>query len=89
MQNKRTSNRLQHSIYSDDHQHIRAIDRLVHELGLPSEEVNCSYRETLDTLKMDNRIRVFLPILVSQKVKEKLQHKCNGQCDLSHAYEIC
>jgi hypothetical protein len=38
---------------------------------------------------MDNRIRVFLPILVSQKVKEKLQHKCNGQCDLSHAYEIC
>lgn len=52
--------------------HVRAIDRLVHELGISAEVVNNTYRELLDELKKENRARAFLPILVSRGVKERL-----------------
>jgi hypothetical protein len=54
-------------------QHARAIQKLVQELGVPVEEVNRSYREILDVLKKDAKVRAFLPILVSRIVKERLQ----------------
>jgi hypothetical protein len=56
-------------------QHARAIQKLVQELGVPVEEVNRSYREILDVLKKDAKVRAFLPILVSRIVKERLQHR--------------
>jgi hypothetical protein len=56
----------------DNDQHVFAIDRLVHELGVPAEEVNRSYREILEELKKDVSVRAFLPILVSMGVKERL-----------------
>jgi hypothetical protein len=60
----------------DNEPHVRAIDRLVHELGIPAEEVNRSYREVLDELKKDVRAKAFLPILASIRVKERLlQHR--------------
>ena len=54
-------------------QHARAIQKLARELGVPVEEVNRSYREILEVLKKDAKIRVFLPILVSRIVKERLR----------------
>lgn len=56
----------------DNEQHVRAIDRLVHELGMPAEVVNRSYREVLQELKKDVKVKAFLPILVSKGVKERL-----------------
>lgn len=52
--------------------HVRAIDRLVHELGVSAEEVNQSYREILEDLSKDVKVKTFLPILVSKGVKERL-----------------
>jgi hypothetical protein len=57
---------------TDNDLHVRAIDSLVHELGVPAEEVNRSYREVLDELKKDITVRAFLPVLVSSAVKERL-----------------
>ncbi len=56
-------------------QHIRAIDSLVHELGLPAEDVNNSYREILAELRKDVKVEAFLPILVSRVVRARLQQK--------------
>jgi len=56
-------------------QHERAIQKLVKELGVPAEEVNRSYREILNVLKKDAKVRVFLPVLVSRIVKERIQRR--------------
>ncbi len=57
---------------ADNDQHVRAIDRLVHELGMPAEVVNRSYREVLGELEKNIKVKTFLPILVSRGVKERL-----------------
>jgi hypothetical protein len=57
---------------AENEQHVRAIDRLVHELGMPAEVVNRSYRTALEELKWDIKVKAFLPILVSKVVKERL-----------------
>ena len=57
---------------TDNDQHVRAIDRLVHELGMPPEVVNRSYREVLEELGKNSKVKTFLPILVSRNVKERL-----------------
>ena len=58
----------------DHGQHVRAIQKLAQELGIPVEEVSGLYREILEVLKKDAKVRVFLPIIVSRIVKERLQH---------------
>jgi len=60
----------------DNDQHIFAIDRLVHELGIPAEEVNSSYREILEELKKDVSKSTPLPIIVSLGVKKRLTGSC-------------
>ncbi len=60
----------------DNDQHVFAIDRLVHELGIPAEEVNRSYREILEELKKDVSVRVPLPSLISIGVKKRLTGSC-------------
>ncbi len=66
---------IQNYDYEND-QHIFAIDSLVHELGIPAEEVNRSYREILEEFKNDISVRAFLPTLVSMGVKERLTSLC-------------
>jgi hypothetical protein len=75
MQNKTAPDPIRHVYDRDNDQHVRAIDRLVQELGIPAEEVNKSYREILDELKKNAKGGAFLPILVSRVVKERLQHR--------------
>ena len=58
---------------ADNDQHVRAIDRLVHELGMPAEVVNSSYREVLEELKKNAKKKIFLPALASMGVKERLR----------------
>ncbi len=70
---KQTSLNISRSGYNEDNdQHVRAIDRLVHELGMPAEVVNRSYREVLEELEKNIKVKTFLPILVSRGVKERL-----------------
>jgi histone H3/H4 len=57
---------------TDNDLHVRAIDRLVHELGVPAEEVNRIYREHLEEMKKDLKVKTFLPVLVSIAVKDRL-----------------
>lgn len=52
--------------------HVRAIDRLAHELGVPAEEVNRVYREHLEEMKKNIKVKAFLPVLVSRAVKDRL-----------------
>lgn len=72
MQNQTEVDTSQHIYDKDNELHVRAIDRLVHELGISAEEVNRSYREVLEDLKKDIKVKAFLPILVSRAVKERL-----------------
>jgi hypothetical protein len=60
----------------ENDQHVFAIDRLVHELKIPAEEVNRSYREILEELKNHESAKTFLPALVSLGVKERLTGFC-------------
>ncbi len=76
MQNQTATDNLQRVYDKDNEPHVRAIDGLVHELGIPAEEVNRSYREVLEELTRDIKVKAFLPILVSRVVKQRLlQHQ--------------
>jgi hypothetical protein len=69
----RTAVSLSHPLYDTDNDlHVRAIDRLVHELGVPADEINRIYREHLEEMKKDITVKTFLPILVSIAVKDRL-----------------
>jgi hypothetical protein len=69
---KETSSVISGTYDSDNDQHVRAIDKLVYELEMPAEVVNRSYREVLEELKKDIKVKSFLPLLVSRSVKERL-----------------
>lgn len=69
MQQKIAAFTSQHSYDKDNEPHVRAIDGLVQELGLPAEEINRSYREVLEELRKDIKVNAFLPVLVSRVVK--------------------
>ena len=56
-------------------QHIRVIDKLVHELGVPAEVVHQSYQEILTDLRKDIKGSAFLPVLVSRCVKGRLTQR--------------
>jgi histone H3/H4 len=57
---------------TDNDLHVRAIDRLVQELNAPAEEINRIYREYLEEMQKDIKVKTFLSILVSRAVKERL-----------------
>jgi hypothetical protein len=73
----RTYSSVGRPVYNTDNDvHVRAIDRLVSELRIPAEEVNRSYREVLEELNKEIKVKAFLPILVSRVVKDRLlQHR--------------
>ncbi len=56
-------------------QHIRAIDTLVRDLGVPAEVVRQSYQEILADLRKDIKVSAFLPVLVSRCVKVRLSQR--------------
>jgi uncharacterized protein (DUF2126 family) len=50
-----------------------AVQKLAQELGLPAEVVQRTYKEVLEQMKKEARIRAFLPIFVSRHVREQLR----------------
>ena len=75
MANNTSADVSRRSYDKDNDLHVHAIDKLVHELGIPAEEVNRSYREVLDELKKEVRVKAFLPVLASIGVKERLSQQ--------------
>ncbi|MHB8844102.1 MAG: three-helix bundle dimerization domain-containing protein [Nitrospirota bacterium] len=69
----RTPRDASRTLYDPDNDlHVRAIDRLVQELGVPAAEVNRTYREQLEEMKKVVPVKAFLPVLVSRAVKDRL-----------------
>lgn len=75
MQNQMATVQPRYNYDNENDQHVRAIDRLVHELGMPAEDVNRSYREVLADLKKDAKMKPFLPVIVSRVVEERLRQR--------------
>lgn len=75
MQASTTEAKTLRSYDPENEPHVRAIDRLVNELGISAEEVNRIYRELLEGMRGYCKVKTFLPILVSKGVKERLAQK--------------
>jgi hypothetical protein len=63
------------ALYEDEteqKQHFSAIQRLVRDVRSPEEEIRHLYEDVLKEFKSEARIKTFLSILVSKKVKELL-----------------
>jgi hypothetical protein len=63
------------TLYEDEteqKQHFSAIQKLVRDVSSSEEEIRHLYEDALKEFKGGAKIRTFLPILVSKKVKELL-----------------
>ncbi len=76
MANHMAADPSRHRYDKDNDLHVRAIDRLVHELGISAEEVNRTYREVLEELRKDVKAKALLPVLTSNGVKQRLLQQC-------------
>ena len=56
-------------------QHWFAIQSLVRDLGISQDEIHKHYEEALRDLKNGARIKVFLSVLASRRVRETLLEK--------------
>jgi hypothetical protein len=56
-------------------QHSFAIQSLVRDLGISQDEIHQHYEDALRDLKAGARIKVFLSVLASRRVKEALLEK--------------
>ena len=54
--------------------HLKSIEILAKELRKAMWEVALIYTSVLDDLQKQARVKIFLPILVSKKVKELMGH---------------
>lgn len=53
--------------------HLRTIERLTEQSGLPKNEIGKLYAAELERALESTRIRDFLPILIARKVKHDLR----------------
>ena len=63
------------ALYEDEteqKQHFSATQKLVRDVSSSEEEIRHLYEDVLKEFKSEAKIRTFLPILVSKKVKELL-----------------
>ena len=63
------------ALYEDEaeqKQHFMAIQRLVKDVRSAEEEVRHLYEDVLKKFRSEARIKTYLPILISRKVKELL-----------------
>ena len=61
-----------HEDETEEKQHFSAIQRLVKDVRSSEEEIRPLYEDVLKEFKSEARIKTFLSILVSKKVKELL-----------------
>lgn len=64
------------SLYDQEEQrtqHLRAIQTLVKEIERPMEEISHLYYLILQEYEKEASVKIFLPILVSKKVREMME----------------
>jgi hypothetical protein len=54
-------------------QHLRAIQTLIKEGGRPEEEITRLYAFVFQEYEKDAKVKTFLPILISKRVKEMIE----------------
>lgn len=64
---------MQYDDEQEKKQHIHAIQILARDIGAPVEKISGIYEIELERLKHDAKIRTYLTVLVTRKVKEKLK----------------
>lgn len=55
-------------------EHLKAIENIAEEIDCPVEEVNKIYTSVLGSLRSSARIRDYLIVLTSKKVRDTLRH---------------
>lgn len=55
-------------------EHLKAIEALAREIDCPVDEVNNIYASALGRLRSSARIRDYLIVLTSKKVRDTLRH---------------
>jgi hypothetical protein len=53
-------------------QHLRAIQILIKEVRRPGEEITRLYHVVLQEYEKEAKVKTFLPILISKRVKEMI-----------------
>jgi len=69
--------------YVDEHdrvKHLHVIEQLANELGRPEAELKSLYEEILTDMQEEARIRDYLPILVSKRIKSMFKPVPGGAC---------
>jgi hypothetical protein len=64
------------SLYENEEQrkqHLRAIQTLIKEFRRPGEEITRLYYLVLQEYEREAKVRTFLPILISKRVKEMIE----------------
>ena len=59
---------------AEKRQHSSAIDMLAHDLGIAEDSIRPFYENELKELQEHAQVRTFLSILVSRRVKEKIDN---------------
>lgn len=65
-------------LYGDEREkshHLSAMSKLARDLGMPIHEIGALYESVLEEMKKTARVRDYLSILASRKVKEFLHGK--------------
>ncbi len=64
------------SLFENEEQqkhHLRAIQILIKEVRGPGEEVTRLYHLVLQEYEKEAKVKIFLPILISKRVKEMIE----------------
>ena len=64
------------SLYENEEQrkqHLRALQILIKEVRRPGEEITRLYYLVLQEYEKEAKVRTFLPILISKRVKEMIE----------------
>jgi len=54
-------------------QHLRAIQTLIKEVRRPEEEITRLYTLVLQEFEKEAKVKTFLPILITKRVKEMIE----------------
>jgi len=71
---KRRVGHVQSQEEAEKKKHQQSMEELCRFLNMPLEQIAKAYLQELDVMKRTARIKDYLPILVSRKVKNFLRH---------------
>jgi hypothetical protein len=76
------------SLYENEEQrkqHLRALQILIKEVGRPGEEITRLYYLVLQEYEKEAKVKTFLPILISKRVKEMIEDESQLPEEINNA----